>query len=293
MSVEVCTRAEEFRLRCRQLREEGRSLGFVPTMGALHVGHRALMKTARQRCDALAVSIFVNPTQFSPGEDFDRYPRPLEEDLSACAEEGARLVFVPDTGEMYSRGAATKVSVSGLTERLCGASRPGHFDGVALVVTKLLSLAGPCRAVFGRKDYQQLQVIRRLVADLMLPTEIVEQPIERDADGLATSSRNRYLSAAERRVALAIPRALATAARVFEQGERDPAALLAAAGTVLGAGPLRLEYLELLGALDLSPWAQPVASGAAGLFVAARCGATRLIDNFVFGVDEPPRVEPG
>ncbi|MGH9443234.1 MAG: pantoate--beta-alanine ligase, partial [Thermoanaerobaculia bacterium] len=226
--------AEEFRSLADGVRASGARLGLVPTMGALHEGHRVLMREARRRAGVVAVTLFVNPTQFGPNEDLGRYPRDLEGDLAKCAAEGVALVFAPDVREMYPAGERTRVSVGGLTAHLCGASRPGHFDGVATIVTKLFALAGPCTAVFGQKDYQQLQVIRRLARDLFLPIEIVGHPTVREPDGLALSSRNAFLSVEERARALAIPRALASAARTFHEGERGAAALTEPVKRALG-----------------------------------------------------------
>jgi pantoate--beta-alanine ligase len=284
--VKVARTAAEFRAASDELRAaQPRGLALVPTMGALHEGHRTLMRVGRREAGAVAVTIFVNPTQFGPNEDFSRYPRDLDGDLAACAAEGIELVFAPAPEEVYPRGDATRVRVERLTERLCGPLRPGHFEGVATVVAKLLAVTGPCTAIFGRKDYQQLKVVERLARDLLLPVTIVGQPTIRDADGLALSSRNRYLSPAERAQALAIPRALARAAATFAGGERDPVRLREAAHAVLAASELRLQYLEVLDADEL---ALPSAGSTLGVFIAGHIGKTRLIDNSILGVDAPP-----
>jgi len=279
----------EYRAACDAVRAAGERLGLVPTMGALHHAHQSLMRVARQHSQRVAVTIFVNPTQFGPNEDFERYPRDLSADLQACAAAGVDLVFAPERAEMYPAGEATRVNVAGLTDGLCGPFRPGHFTGVATVVAKLFAATGPCAAVFGRKDYQQLQVIQRLTRDLLLPVQIVEHPTERDPDGLATSSRNRYLSPAERGRALAIPRALSAVSERFAAGERDAARLTALLAAELGRAELSIEYAELAGARDLQRLTQGELQPAqAGAFVAARVGSTRLIDNVILGEDRAP-----
>jgi pantoate--beta-alanine ligase len=258
-------------------------------MGALHSGHAALIREAAQHADDVAVTIFVNPTQFGRNEDLARYPRTFEEDLKTCERAGATLVFAPSVEEMYPANERTRVRVSGLTEHLCGAARPGHFEGVATIVTKLFAVAGPCTAVFGRKDYQQLKVIERLTRDLLLPVRIVAHPTVREADGLALSSRNRYLSPAERTRALGIPRALSQAVERFADGERNAAALLARARSLLEAAELRIDYLVLADADELVPYASDARIGGRALLaVAAFVGATRLIDNVVLGEDRAP-----
>lgn len=283
MSLQVLTSVREFRAACDQVRASGKTIALVPTLGALHQAHYQLMKTGLKAADVLAVSVFVNPTQFGPDEDFERYPRDLEADVAMCAAQGASLVFAPSVREVYPAGARTTVEVASLADGLCGRGRPGHFAGVATVVAKLLIATGPCCAVFGQKDFQQLQVIHRLVRDLLLPVTVVEEPIVREADGLAQSSRNRYLSQAERRQALAIPRALEAAAVLFQQGESKPAALIQRAEQELRAAQLNPEYLELVNLRTLEPETSCVVSGEFGLFIAAQVGSTRLIDNHLFG----------
>jgi pantoate--beta-alanine ligase len=259
----------------RALRGAGRKIAFVPTMGALHEGHRELIRHARRAPGATVtvVSIFVNPLQFGAGEDLDRYPRPLEDDLEACREEGVELVLTPGVADMYPAGASTSVTVGPLAAELEGAVRPGHFAGVLTVVAKLFHIVGPDLAYFGEKDYQQLVVVRRMVRDLDFPLAVVGVPTVREPDGLALSSRNAYLAPDERRRAASLHRALAAGAGVSARG---PAAVLAAARAVLDAEPaLRVEYLELRDP-ELGP--APV-TGPARLLVAARLGRTRLIDN--------------
>lgn len=289
MSARLVTTVAEYRAACDAQRARGRRVVLVPTMGALHHAHRALMLRAREHGDFVATSIFVNPTQFGPSEDFARYPRDLAADLALCDGAGVELVFAPEASEMYPDGDATRVVVQRLTASLCGPFRPGHFDGVATVVTKLLTATGPCSAVFGRKDYQQLQVVRRLVRDLLLPVEIVDHPTQRDADGLATSSRNRYLSDADRRHALGLPRALSAVVRAFAAGERDVERLGSALWAQLRVPAVAVEYATLASARDLALLTTgSVEAGEAGAFIAARVGTTRLIDNVILGVDADP-----
>src|SRR5262245_49636284 len=251
--LEVLRTVDEFRKAADRLRAGGGSLGLVPTMGALHEGHRALMREARRRAASTAVTIFVNPTQFGPKEDLARYPRDLQGDLAQCADEGVAVVFAPDVAEMYPPGERTRVRLSGLTEHLCGASRPGHFEGVATVVAKLFAAAGPCVAVFGRKDYQQLQVIRRMTRDLLLPVEVVGYPTVRESDGLALSSRNAFLDADERTRALSIPRALGQAIERHRSGERRVGALREPVQMALESARLRVDYVSIADADELTP----------------------------------------
>lgn len=255
----------------------------VPTMGALHDGHRSVLRLARELArpgGSVLVSIFVNPLQFGPAEDFARYPRPLERDLAVCAEEGASAVFCPDRMQMYAAEPLVTVNPGPVGRRLEGKSRPGFFDGVLTVVIKLFQLTSPDVAVFGAKDAQQLALIRQMVMDLDLPVRIEAAPLHRDPDGLATSSRNVYLSAAERASALALSRSLEAAAAVAGQG---PAAALAAARAVLDAAataspPVHLDYLALVDPGSFAE-ARPDHRGPATLLVAAKVGTTRLIDN--------------
>jgi pantoate--beta-alanine ligase len=256
------------------------TLAFVPTMGALHEGHRSLIRQARGLADTVAVSIFVNPLQFGPGEDFDRYPRTLATDIEACEEEGADLVFAPDRDVMYPEEPQVTIRSGPMGEVVEGAARPGHFDGMLTVVLKLLNLVRPDVAVFGEKDAQQLAMIRRMVADLNVPVRIVGGATVREPDGLALSSRNRYLSAAERRTALSLSRALRAGADAAPAG---PDAVLAAARAVLDEAaaadpPLALDYLVLVDPATFAP-VDPAHTGPALLAVAGRVGATHLIDN--------------
>lgn len=293
MSVRCVSTLAEYRQACDELRAGGRRLGLVPTLGALHHAHQALMRAAREVADHVAVSIFVNPTQFGPGEDFQRYPRDLPGDLAACEAAGVELVFAPELSEVYPPGEATRVRVSGLTDEWCGRSRPGHFEGVATVVTKLFAATGPCAAVFGRKDYQQLQVVKRLARDLLLPVQVLEHPTQRDGDGLATSSRNRYLSPAERARALALPRALAAVSGAFAAGERDARRLQDRLTRQLASADIALEYAALVDSQTLVPLLNgELAPGQGAVLIAARVGSTRLIDNTVLGVDAPPALAP-
>jgi pantoate--beta-alanine ligase len=280
----------ELRLQSERWRAAGLVVGLVPTMGALHQGHRSLLRRARAECDRVVASIFVNPTQFAPQEDLSRYPRPLERDLEILAAERIDAAFVPSVEAMYPEGAVTTVTLRGpLTESLEGAARPGHFDGVATVVSKLLVAARPDRAYFGQKDAQQLAVVTRLARDLDTGVQIVACPLVRDHDGLALSSRNAYLSAAEREQALAIPRGLARAARAWEAGERDAASLVALVRAELERSTgLEPEYVAVVDPAGF----QPVAEAARGcrIVLAGRMASARLIDTYCLGFDAVPAV---
>lgn len=258
------------------VRGSGGSIGLVPTMGALHEGHLSLIRRARQSDEFVIVSIFVNPTQFGPNEDLDRYPRTLERDLDACRECGVDVVFVPSATDLYPEGFQTYVEVGPLASRLCGASRPGHFRGVATICLKLFNLCQPTRAYFGLKDYQQYRVVERMARDFNLPLEIVPMPIVREPDGLAMSSRNSYLSQQERAAATVLFRSLEDAARACEAGERDPQTLAAGVRRNIEAEPLaRVDYVEAVDPLTLEPALSLPALIAVAVFV----GNTRLIDN--------------
>ena len=257
-------------------RRDGGSVALVPTMGALHAGHMALIDEARRRATHVAASIFVNPTQFGANEDLASYPRRETEDAGMLEQTGCALLWAPTVEVMYPEGFATNVSVAGVSEGLCGAARPGHFDGVATVVAKLFSQVQPDIAVFGEKDYQQLAVIRRMAADLDLPVEIVGVPTQRAPDGLALSSRNSYLSPAEREAAVALPRALHAAAEAI-RARGEVAAALAQARARLEAAGFEPEYIELRDADSLAPVHR--LERPARLLAAARLGRTRLIDN--------------
>jgi pantoate--beta-alanine ligase len=278
--MQIVRTIAEVRAAVRALRTEKGSLGFVPTMGALHAGHCSLVRAARARCGAVAVSIFVNPTQFGPAEDFSRYPRTFEADCKILQAEQADLLFAPDVETMYPADASTVVRVEGLRDRLDSASRPGHFDGVATVVAKLFHIVQPDAAFFGQKDAAQVAVLRRMVRDLNLPVEIAGCPTVREADGLAMSSRNRYLSPEERRQALVLWRALQAAQALAQKGEQQAARLLDAMQAVFASEPaVRIDYFTVADPDTLLP-VQQVRAGAL-LAVAAHVGGTRLIDNIL------------
>lgn len=265
-----------------QARARGQRIAFVPTMGALHAGHVALLQEGRRRADRLVLSIFVNPTQFGPNEDLDRYPRDLPGDLRQAATAGVDVAFAPDLPAMYPPGHQTTVQVHQLETGMCGASRPGHFVGVATVVCKLFNIVRPHVALFGEKDFQQLAVIRRMVRDLDMPVEVVGWPTVREPDGLAMSSRNKYLSAADRSRALAISQALTAARQRFDDtGERDAATLTAAVRRQLQGAVDRIDYVELRDAETLAPLTTIAAPAV--LAVAVHVGPTRLIDNIRLG----------
>jgi pantoate--beta-alanine ligase len=272
---------------CDEARTKGRRVGFVPTMGALHEGHLSLVREARKHADFVVCSIFVNPTQFGPNEDFAKYPRDLAGDVDKL--EGVDVVFAPRPDAMYPRGERTRVRVDGLTEHLCGPHRPGHFEGVTTVVAKLFSVVGPCAAVFGKKDYQQLAVLRRMTIDLFFPVEIIGHPIVREADGLAMSSRNAYLSAEERGRALGLSRGLRAAANAFQRGERSAGRLRRLALAEIEPAVTSIDYVTVADADALTPFADDAdVPDRALLAGACRVGATRLIDNVVLGEDPPP-----
>lgn len=277
--MDVVRTVPELRKAVAAARTAGRRTGFVPTMGCLHEGHLALIRRAKERCEWVAVSIFVNPTQFGPGEDFGRYPRTLEEDLAGCRAAGASLVFAPGPEDFYPAGASTWVEETAVSQGLCGEFRPGHFRGVATVVAMLFNATQPDVAVFGRKDLQQLAVIRRMVRDLHMPVEIVAHETVREPDGLAMSSRNRYLSPDERARARAIPEALEAARAAVAAGERDAGRVRAAALRRLEAeSAFRTQYCEVADAETLRPVAK-VTPGRTVVAVAGHLGSTRLIDN--------------
>jgi len=283
MPMRVVETAAECRHALEQARMAGDSVGLVPTMGALHAGHVSLMTRARAECDTVAVSIFVNPLQFGDPEDIAHYPRTLDWDLAVCAEAGVDVVFVPSVKEMYPdwpAPVATTVSVRGVSEGWEGASRPGHFDGVATVVAKLFSIAGPCRAYFGEKDYQQLAVVRQMVADLSLPVSVIGCPIVREADGLALSSRNVRLAPPERRAAVVLSRALAVGRSLLEQGIDFSSTVAEAMRKVVEEEPLvHLDYAVAVGAHDLVAREVIDDPAAVRLLIAADVGPVRLIDN--------------
>ncbi len=278
--MEVVPGIREMSRLCAVMKASG-GLGFVPTMGFLHEGHLSLIRTAKADKGFVAVSIFVNPTQFGPSEDLERYPRDMEGDLAKCRAEGVDAVFVPEPGSMYHEGFSTYVEVAGgLTERLCGASRPGHFRGVATVVAKLFNIVRPDRAYFGAKDYQQTVVVRRMAEDLDTGVEVVVCPTVREPDGLAMSSRNSYLDPVHRKAAASLYAALREAYRLKAQGVTDAREILARVREVIGREPLvDLEYAEIVNPDDLSPVDSAQVSALCA--VAARVGSTRLIDNIM------------
>jgi pantoate--beta-alanine ligase len=272
--VQIVRSSEELALYRAAL--EGK-LALVPTMGALHAGHMALIDEAKRRADEVAASIFVNPTQFAAGEDFGRYPRREGEDVRMLEDSGCDLLWAPSVSVIYPDGFATKVSVAGISERWEGEARPGHFDGVATVVAKLLLSVRPEVALFGEKDFQQLAVIRRMVSDLGIPVEIVGVPTVREPDGLALSSRNAYLSPDERKRAVALPNALKNARDAVAAGSVVSIALRQAKQALVDAGFLRIDYVALVDAQTLEPLDEPL--GQMRLIAAAVIGNTRLIDN--------------
>ena len=276
---EVASSAE-LRAATDAARASGAGVGFVPTMGALHAGHRALLSRARAENDLVVASVFVNPLQFGPAEDLASYPRDREADLAVLAAEGTDLAFLPAEGEVWPAPPEVRLQVGALADRLEGLVRPGHLDGVATVVAKLLHLVGPSRAYFGQKDAQQLAVVRRMVEDLAFPNKIVACPTVREPDGLAVSSRNSYLSASEREWATALYRALSAALSAFQAGQRDPAAVEAAARDLLEDAPgVEPDYVALVDPATFEPAKQAEAGQV--LATAARVGRTRLIDNVI------------
>jgi len=277
----VLTTAREAADFAEATRRAGRRLALVPTMGFLHQGHLSLMAEARARADVVAVSIFVNPTQFGPAEDLSRYPRDFQGDVQACTRAGVDVVFHPEASEVYPAGHQTFVEVVELSQGLCGERRPGHFRGVATVVAQLFALFRPHTAVFGEKDYQQLLVVRRLARDLHLGVDVVGMPIYREPDGLAMSSRNAYLSDKERLRALSLFRGLQAARSLFARGTDDATRLTAAVREALRAEDVREDYVALVDAETLEPVARGIARSR--LLVAGFLGATRLIDNVSLG----------
>ena len=272
---------DEVRRAVRHARARGEDIGFVPTMGALHEGHLSLVRAAKHRCRAAVVSIFVNPAQFGPNEDFSKYPRTLEKDTEQLAREGLDILFTPSTDEMYEPSPAVWVDVAGLSDRNEGRVRPGHFRGVATVVAKLFNVVQPDVAFFGQKDAAQLAVIRRMVRELRYPVEVVGCPIVREADGLAMSSRNVYLSAEERKQAAVLSRALRLAEEAFRRGATDANTLTTAVRQELSTETVSVDYVEVLDPATLLP-VDDVKSPTL-LAIAARVGSTRLLDNVVLG----------
>lgn len=279
--MKVVKTIEEVREAVRGWRAEGLSVGLVPTMGFLHEGHKSLIVRAAAENDRVVVSDFVNPTQFGPNEDLESYPRDLDRDAALCEEAGAALIFNPEVDEMYAEDATTFVNMTGPSEDLCGMSRPIHFRGVCTVVSKLFNIVKPDRAYFGQKDAQQLAVIRRMVRDLNFDLEVVGCPIIREADGLAKSSRNTYLSAEERQAALVLSQAVKLGQEMAENGEKSADAIVAAMKKHIEAEPLaRIDYVKAVDAVSVSPVTEmnPPVLVAMAVFI----GKTRLIDNFIY-----------
>jgi pantoate--beta-alanine ligase len=281
--VKIFATITETRAECRRARANGKRLGLVPTMGALHEGHLSLVRAAKAQCDTVVVSLFVNPTQFGPTEDLAKYPRPFERDRELLEKEGVAILFAPPVDEMYPKGEVTRVVVEGLSEKLDGRSRPGHFRGVTTVVSKLFHIIEPDIAFFGQKDAAQSAIIRRLVRDLNFPVEIVICPIVREPDGLAMSSRNVYLSTEDRQSALVLHRSLGLVEEKFRAGEKDAAQLIAIARQVFAQKPqVRLDYFEIVDPDTLDPVER--IQQPALVAVAAYVGSTRLIDNLILNL---------
>jgi pantoate--beta-alanine ligase len=278
--MKVVSSADQVHAAVRTAKTQHQRVGFVPTMGALHDGHLSLVRAARQQCQFVVVSVFVNPTQFGPNEDFKSYPRDLNRDRQMLEAENISLLFAPEVEEMYPAGANTFVTVEGLSDRLCGRSRPGHFRGVTTVVSKLFNIVEPDAAFFGQKDAAQAAIVRKMVRDLKFDVQIVVCPIVREADGLAMSSRNAYLNPSERKQALVLFRALSRVQTLADQGEADAANLIAAAKSVIAEEPaVRLDYVEAVNSGSLEP-VNDISQGAL-VALAAFVGKTRLIDNIV------------
>ena len=282
--MQLIRRIEELRQALKPLKRQGKTIGLVPTMGYLHEGHLALVRRSVAECYVTVVSIFVNPTQFGPNEDYDRYPRDLDRDLAQCKAENVDFVFAPEVSEMYHKDASTRVTVSKLTEGLCGRSRPGHFDGVATVVTKLFNIVGADKAYFGQKDAQQLAVIKRMVRDLNIDVEVVEVPTVREPDGLAMSSRNTYLTPEQRQSARSLYRSLVAAKEMIDQGERNVQNIRERMSDIIQASEgADIDYLEIVDADTLNPLER--IEGQVLIAVAVRFGHTRLIDNIKVEVE--------
>jgi pantoate--beta-alanine ligase len=284
--MEIIASREEMVSIAREVQRGGRTIGFVPTMGALHEGHLSLMREARAQCDVLVVSIFVNPTQFGPAEDFEKYPRDLKSDASLLTSENVDYLFAPTVADIYPAGFSTYVTVEGLSEQLEGASRQGHFRGVATVVAILLNIVRPDVAFFGQKDAQQAAVLKRMVRDLAFDTTVVVLPIVREESGLALSSRNAYLTEEQKRAATVLHRGLSQAKSAYENGERDGEHLIELVRATVTSEPLtRVDYVSLNDAETLEPLAQ-IAERPALLSLAVYLGKTRLIDNMLLGHSE-------
>lgn len=279
----ICHTVDEIRKFVREAKTRGQTVGLVPTMGYLHEGHLELMRRAKESCDVVVVSIFVNPTQFGPKEDYSRYPRDLERDVDMAGTVGVDAIFNPSVEEMYPAGYCTYVEVERVTEKLCGLSRPGHFRGVATVVAKLFNIVECDKAFFGQKDAQQVLVIKRMAADLNMALEIVTVPTVREADGLAMSSRNVYLDPAQRQAGLVLSRSLKAAEAAVAAGQRDVSAIRQLVVDVITAEPMaEIDYVEVYSHPDLEP--VELLQGPALLALAVKIGRTRLIDNVILGV---------
>ena len=275
---------DEVRKLVKEWKTQGLSIGYVPTMGALHEGHESLIKRAVAENDKVIVSVFVNPTQFGPNEDYDSYPRNIEKDLELCEKSGAAAVFNPEPSEMYFENRSTTVSVSGLTDVLCGSRRPGHFNGVCLVITKFFNIVKPDRAYFGQKDAQQVAVLKRMVRDLSIDVEIVPCPIIREEDGLAKSSRNTYLSDEERKAALVLSRSLKLAKQALDNGERNADKLREIMTAEINKEPLaKIDYVEVVDGDDLTSLNGNIKKDIL-VPMAVYIGKTRLIDNFSYEI---------
>ena len=278
--MELIATVKEMQQRSEQLRQEKKTIAFVPTMGYLHEGHLALMREGKERGDTLIISIFVNPTQFGPEDDYERYPRDMERDLKLAQKVGVDIVFTPSAQEMYPEGFQTSVEVERVTQNLCGISRPNHFRGVTTVVAKLFNIVKPHLAIFGQKDYQQLVTIKQMVEDLNMDTEVIGIPTVRERDGLAMSSRNAYLSPQKRKDATGVYRALRKGEELFRQGEGDTAAILTAVrGIIEEAEPAKIDYVKICDAHTLEDI--EAITGEAIIAVAVQIGKTRLIDNLI------------
>ncbi|MHC4721252.1 MAG: pantoate--beta-alanine ligase [Planctomycetota bacterium] len=283
--MESAETIESLRKLVAAARAQDKSIGFVPTMGALHAGHISLVEAAAKRCDFVVVSIFVNPTQFAPGEDFQKYPRDIEGDMKICAGAGVDVVFAPSSGEMYAQANVTWVDVEKLTQNLCGRSRPAHFRGVTTVCAKLFNIVLPDVAFFGQKDAQQAIIIKRMVADLNMPLQIVVCPTVREPDGLAVSSRNQYLSAEDRKDAVLLSAALAECEKLVNAGQRNCQVLIESMHKIISrSSKVEIEYISIVDTETLADI--DVIEGDALVALAVKIGSTRLIDNIFVGLDK-------